>query len=401
MLFSALTSVQYCSAQTWTPKKNIPSSPHFEGSACFSAGDKVYMGGGLYTNNILEYDTVANTWTNKTTMPGALLTCRAGAIAFTIHDTAYVGFGYDQNTATMEEPDLYDLWQYNKAANNWVPKHSFPSFTWYKIPNNVFVANGKAYLAGGYDSGTASKQLWEYDPATNEWSQKRDLPAGVYSATTFSLGNKGYLAFCNMDTGNSKALFEYDAIADAWTRKNDIPAPIRLGAISFVINGKAYTGQGGNYAAGTLLTYDDLYVYNAPGDSWAAVDTSPLSGTYINRCVSLGNKAFVGGGKNLLTGAYTKEWYEVTSLLTTGIKPVASQYAIKCFPNPATNTINIAGMPDCKSGCTYEIISLAGMVAKHGVWLNDKINVVQLPAGMYILKLDAGSEMLIAGFEKF
>ena len=357
------------------------------------------MGGGLYTKNILEYDSVANTWTTKTTMPGTLLTCRAGAHTFSINDTGYVGFGYDEDLSTMSETDMYDLWQYNKVANSWAPKHSFPSFSWYKIPGNPFVVNGKAYLAGGMDTGHASKQLWMYDPVADNWSQKHDLPGGVFSGAVFTLGSKAYLAFCNMDTGASSAVFEYDAIADVWTRKADVPAPRRLGPAAFVINGIAYIGIGSYYSGGALV-YNDMYTYNQAGDSWTAVGSAPVTGSYVDLCVSMGNKAFVGGGKNISTGFYSQEWYEITSLSSSGIKPVTIERNINCFPNPATNTVELTGMPDCKSGCNYQVINSAGMVAAHGIWRNDKIDVKKLSVGRYLLMLDAEGERVITGFEK-
>jgi len=384
-------------AQTWAPKKNIPSG-NFDGAAIFSAGGDIYMGGGLYTNAIMEYDTLANTWVSKTSMPGMLITTRAGASGFTINDTGYIAFGYDQDPITMGEIDLTDLWQYNKAGNSWVRKQDFPPVHWYKRLGTMFVANGKAYFPGGYDSGTASKQLWQYDPVTNAWSQKHDLPVGIYGALTFTLGSKGYLSFCDLDSGATNFVFEYDAVADTWTRKNDMPAPRRIGPAAFVIDGHAFAGLGSFYD-GAIHVFNDLYLYNQAADSWTAVDTTPLIGTYITETVSMGNKAFVGGGKNINTGAYSKEWYEVTSAMFSGIADVSMPHRISCYPNPTTDAITITGAPDCKSGCSCNIINTCGSVVGHKIWTGGKIETNNIPPGHYLLELSAGTEKYVTVFE--
>jgi len=383
------------SAQTWVHKKDVPATP--DGAALFVAGGKIYYGGGLYGNNIYEYDPAADSWTLKTTMPGALTTCRSGAQCFTINDTAYVGFGYDVIPATQSETDLIDLWRYNQTSNTWTQRASFPISVGY-LPTNIFVINGKAYMAGGNDNSSASDQLWQYDPEMDQWTRKKDLIDASHSALAFSLGNKGYIAFCSPDTGYNSCVYEYDAPSDTWTKKNDLPAIRRQGGAAFVCGGVAFAGLG-SYYNGSVLVYNDIYAYDPVHDSWSQMANAPLMGTYVSENVSLGNDVYIGIGKDIAANTILNEWYKISSP-ATGIRNVSKIKTLTCFPNPAKDELCITGLPEDKTTGVCKITDVAGHTVKTVQMNNSMINIDGLLPGHYFAELNADGETFLAHFDK-
>ncbi len=86
----------------------------------------------------------------------------------------------------------------------------------------------------------------------------------------------------------------------------------------------------------------------------------------------------------------------------TGIKdglPGMGNEIIKCYPNPATNQINIDINPEWNTeACLIELFNQSGQrvkaleVSNNSKPLTASINVIGLPAGMYVLKVSSGKE---------
>src|ERR1700733_4379247 len=90
-----LTSTIINAQGTWSPKSPQPDY-RSEGNG-FSIGLKGYLtcgsnSAGILQNDLWEYNSVNNSWTQKASLPGIT---RNGAIAFAIGTKAYVGCGQD------------------------------------------------------------------------------------------------------------------------------------------------------------------------------------------------------------------------------------------------------------------------------------------------------------------
>lgn len=84
-----------------------------------------------------------------------------------------------------------------------------------------------------------------------------------------------------------------------WTQKLDFPGTARIGAVAFVINGKAYIGTG-NDLSGTGFK-QDFYEYDPTSNTWAAKANFPQdlnsgAGITSGAAFAIGNFGYVGLG---------------------------------------------------------------------------------------------------------
>lgn len=73
---------------------------------------------------------------------------------------------------------------------------------WYRVSDfdglargeaTSFTIGNKGYLTGGYDARKHLNDLWEYDMELDFWTQKASFPGTSRSSSTaFSVGGKGY-----------------------------------------------------------------------------------------------------------------------------------------------------------------------------------------------------------------
>lgn len=242
----------------WYQKASFPGTPR-NGAICFSAANKVYVGLGYtgvsYLDDFWEYDPQSDVWTQRDSFPGG---GRSGAIAFSILGKGYVSSGYDGNYQK-------DFWQYDPAQNTWTKKNTHPGF---KRNNGfAFVINDQAYLCGGVNNGEYVSDFFMYDPSTESWETKRSI-ANVnddldydddYTTITrakgvsFSLNGKGYIT-TGINGTYLNNTWEYDPATDLWTEKTGFEGNGREGAISFVVNNRAFVGLGST----SNLRFDDF-----------------------------------------------------------------------------------------------------------------------------------------------
>jgi N-acetylneuraminic acid mutarotase len=107
-------------------------------------------------------------------------------------------------------------------------------------------ANGKIYLAGGYDgSNTLFKSLYIYDVAGNSWSRGADLPAERVAGYAGAYNGKIYYAGGASDANFTPAsqTWEYTIATNSWATKGTMPAANSNGA-SAVIGQYLYTFGG-------------------------------------------------------------------------------------------------------------------------------------------------------------
>lgn len=118
-----------------------------------------------------------------------------------------------------------------------------------------FVIGDKIFVGGGYTGNfTNTNDFQSYDPSANTWQYLATMPGTNTSRTAgvaFAIGGKGYLGLGAQDyNGFSpsptylKDLWEYNAATDAWTKKADFPDTGRSDAIHFTIGNKAYVVGG-------------------------------------------------------------------------------------------------------------------------------------------------------------
>lgn len=286
-------------------------------------------------------------WKRKSDFDGL---ARSDASSFMIDGNGYICCGFDGS-----KNRLYDLWEYNIQNDYWTQRASLPENA--KRNSAVgFSINGKGYITTGYDGTNYLQDTWEYNPATDTWLQKDAYPKARYQALAFAIGSYGYVgtgydgnhqkdfyrfsptaseenqwtivngyggqkrssgtAFviddkayicCGINNGTCVDDFWcFDPATDTWEKKRDIADTssddydddyniVRYGAVSFVIDGKAYLATG---EAGSLLS--TYWIYNPETDLWNGEDLTLFEGTSRTAAVgfSTGTRGFVVTGRS-------------------------------------------------------------------------------------------------------
>lgn len=303
-------------ANAWTQKASFAGHSRYA-AAGFSIAGKGYIGTGNDPNNVevpgffsdfWEYDPSTDAWTQKANFGGGT---RAEAVGFSIGNYGYIGTG----NAGIGTDDLTffpqkDLWQYDPTADTWTRKADLPGLIRWAATG--FAVGGNGYIGLGATGACNScavfqNDFWQYDPTTDSWQQIAGFepPARAF-ATTFSIGNKGYLGL-----GNAADFWQYDSAADNWTQLAAFPGTNRGGAVGFGVNGLGYI-TGGVDQIGS--NYDStLWQYDPTANSWAQKTHMPTPGRVYAVAFGLGGKGYVGmGSANLVTAnlSYLKDFWE-------------------------------------------------------------------------------------------
>ena len=176
--------------QTWTALNDFPGElPSFKDTySSFVLSDRGYL---LLRKQLWEYNPDTDLWTEKSAYPGV---GNSNHVAISLNAVAYVGLGFTE---------AYDWWEYSPQNDTWTSLRTYPGeFTWavqsFRLGQSVFVVG---------------KQVWEYDPPLGMWVQRTGHPDGRRFGSTFSIGDKGYLAtgISNSPSGSpfQKDLWEF------------------------------------------------------------------------------------------------------------------------------------------------------------------------------------------------
>ena len=253
---------------SWIRVTPMPTAGRYNAVA-FTAGGKGYVGTGYDGTNLLsdfwQFDPATST---TTTVGGVTATtlgswkkvadltsvaggsARQGAVAANVGDVGYVGCGYDGNNQK-------DFYQYDAAANKWTPLASgFPGDK--RIFGSTMVINGQMYVGFGTNNLISNTDFWAYNPAgTGTWTRLHDLAnisnsTGTYDntllqrayASTFTIGNLGYVAVGSLSGAVRTDCYSYDPGMDVWTKMNPFLGAGRSSAVAFGIDNYGYVGTG-------------------------------------------------------------------------------------------------------------------------------------------------------------
>ncbi|MBL0066192.1 MAG: hypothetical protein IPP38_14540 [Bacteroidetes bacterium] len=170
----------------WTQKKDFPTGKRADGFA-FSLGNKGYVGCGddssFVYSDFYRYDPITDDWTAMPTFQGGY---RMWPYAFAVHGKGYVGGG---NQLT----EMNDLWEFDTLANSWSQRSSLPGnprqcAVSFASADYGYVALGQAGFATVFDD------VYQYDPANDSWDTLPVFsPGGRAWAAGFAFGDNIYL----------------------------------------------------------------------------------------------------------------------------------------------------------------------------------------------------------------
>jgi N-acetylneuraminic acid mutarotase len=224
-------------------------------------------------------------WTEKKEFPGKP---RHGAFSFSAGGKIYVGGGESFNTVSFAYEPMSDMWEYDPETDTWKQCASLPSGN--GLFSCAFSVGDKGYAL----SDSARTNFMEYDPGKNSWRSRAAFPSARRKACAVSIGNKGYAGFGINTQSNSlyADLWEYDPAANIWTEKAPFPAPGRIGTVAFSLPGVAYFGCGTNGQD----YYKDIWQYDPSQNVWRKKPDFNGNPRAYAFCFSIGFKAYVGAG---------------------------------------------------------------------------------------------------------
>jgi hypothetical protein len=282
-----------------------PIFPTRIGAVSFTIGNKIYVGLGYddkkgattapnagYLSDFWEYNTITDEWTERA--PFAFGNSpRMDAIAFVVNGRGYVGFGAGNN-------GLYnDLWEYNPQTDSWMQKSNCPGIGRHSaVATNV----GKSgYVGTGWGVNTYLNDWWKYTPATNSWSQLANYPFSYFGLNCASVNNRIYVSGTSSALTNAVSInYEYNPDNNTWAQKSPMPGN-RYYSESFVINDTIFHcgGQSNPANCQSAVTYDEVWAYYPPNDSWVQKSNIHL-GKISNGCAASvnGYGYYIAGGYN-------------------------------------------------------------------------------------------------------
>jgi N-acetylneuraminic acid mutarotase len=385
-------SINTLYAESWVQKSDFGGAES-EGTVSFTIYGKGYMGTGNATKTFWQYDPDSNIWTQVADLPGP---GRFYAVGFAIGEFGYIGTG---NINAGSDLNIDDFWQYNQIANTWSQKATVPGGD--RENAFGFSIGSRGYIGGGNNSGNKKEDFWEYDPTTDFWIQKSDYGGGLTSgATAFVISGKGYVGTGRSNTGIYKNDFwQYDPVTDVWIQKANFGGIARSVGISFSLNALGYLGLGYGVDGGQTW-FNDFWQYDPVLNTWEQVASYPGLGQLSTCAFSIGGRGYAGLGGDSNYKDH-KDFWEYIPDTVTSIKELTSKDCLSFYPNPFKTHALISFSSNVYSRINIEFFASSGKKiktildenlksGKHEIVL-DRENLI---AGVYFLRIKINDQAI-------
>ena len=317
-------------ADTWTQKAPFAGGKRFNmvsftinGKGYVAAGsDSVIEVGAHDYNDLWEYDPIADTWTQKASLPALQ---RTTAIGFAIGNYGYLGLGITDSNLILHK----DFWRYDPGTDSWMQMADFAGIA--RENAVAFSLLGKGYVTSG-DSvrGVYLKDVWQYDPTGNNWSQKSDFtgPARLYATATaadsFAIFGTGHC----LTTQYMIDLWKYNPVNDSWAQISNAGNYGRVFAVSFTLNNTPYLTMGNDSSSGLMgHQNEELWQYNTGTNTWVQKTNSGIGTITGAQSFSMGNNGYINGGNTLGGYFYNRFWQYNTATGAWAAKPACPEDA--------------------------------------------------------------------------
>lgn len=242
-----------------------------------------------------QYDPSSDSWSKKTIFPGV---SRVKAMAAVVNGKAYIGLGYKPYVSTYVNGNYKDLWMYDPALNTWTQKANFPSTATDACVS--FVLNNCIYVGEGFNQDDFTNEFWKYDTEFNTWSRLNDFPGDFRAGATMCADNTHIYFGTGYRTGNYNDWWEYYPATDSWIQRKTMPDNGRVNAVSININHRFFvsTGRhfGGNLTGGHLIS--DIVEYDPTRNVWYKRGNIPNGGRENAISFIINGKGYIGQGEN-------------------------------------------------------------------------------------------------------
>lgn len=241
-----------------------------------------------------QYDPTADSWTIVTAFPGR---ARVKAIAAVVNGKAYVGLGYKPHVSTYVNGNYKDVWMYDPTQNGWTRKADFPSKATDACVS--FVRDNCIYVGSGFNDIGYTNEFWKYDTEKDTWTRLNNLPGDRAGATICADSAHIYYG-TGYNEGNYNDWWEYFPATVSWKQRTSMPDNGRVNAVSLNINHRFFVSSGrhwgGNLTGGHLIS--DIVEYDAARDVWYKRGNIPDGGRENAISFVINGKGYIGQGEN-------------------------------------------------------------------------------------------------------
>ncbi len=324
-------------AQTWSKIVDFPATPRDDGSR-FVIGNKVYCGLGSQSvggcaKDFFAFDLATETWSAIATMPSGME--RQYASAFSMNGNGYIFGGINCSGLLFN-----DLWEYNSTTNVWTQKTTMPAVERYGCVS--FVINNIAYIVGGKTlTNNGISDVWAYDIFLNSWTQKTSMPTnGMWRGVSYQYNGLGIVGLgLNGLNKYNKLFYEYNPVTDSWNTIASLSHGGRTYAGYSQINQYGYLFGGIDSLNTIYPTFEKIDLQNYSITSLPAFTDTARKG-----CMTFtGSDAFYVTTGISSTKRFNSTW-KISQIV--GVNELYSNHDISIYPNPTTETITIKSNKD-------------------------------------------------------
>lgn len=257
----------------------------------------------------------------------------------------------------------------------------------------IFAGGTTSGLAGNISAattGTVTDEVDIYNSSTDTWStatlsEARAEAAVVYHNGKFYIAG-GHKAGAYNVTGTVDV---YDVATNTWSTIAPMPHP-RGDARVAVVGDNLFFCGGEDVDLSTFqigYAYNNVDIYNTVTNTWTSI-TMPVS--LVNMAVvASADRVFIAGGG--IGGAGNSDKIYVLSSSSVGVNDVSdNSKTISIYPNPSNGNFTIKGYEKQKNECLMEIYNVIG--EKVFSMLSDdaqtEVDLSSQPNGVYFLNIN-------------
>ena len=151
----------YPDSNQWMVKNNFPGIARSFAST-FRIGNYNYLlagQSGNATNQLWQYDAAGDSWAQKSAFPDGN---RIGMTALVIQDTAYAGLGRSQDPVSGITTYYNDFWMYESVSDSWTRYTDMPGTSRFRAFG--FGLDTMGYVGCGENVGTTFNDTWWFNP---------------------------------------------------------------------------------------------------------------------------------------------------------------------------------------------------------------------------------------------
>ena len=349
-------------AQFWIQKSSMGGPGRHRATGC-ATSHRGYLGLGhvngagqdISYKDWWEYDPASDTWTQRADFPVST----HGAVAFVVDNCPVVGGGSALST---------QFYKFSPAQNTWTP-----------IANCILPNPGDSQGFAVNNEGFVyqANQLAKYNPNTDSWSICATAPMWFGQWTcSFVIEGSGFIK-------GGTQLWEYKPLHDQWIQRASFPGLSTGGSSGFAIQQRGYVTSG--YVGGLSLVTDQVWSFHPASNSWTQEIEFPGTKRRFPVAFAIHDRGYIGTGTNGIN--FNDFWQFNPTDNTMGL--ISNQLAVKAYPNPVVNQLQIQCMGIWSQDIEISIFDLNGRLYlnDHLLFLQQSLDVSHLIPGTYILKI--------------